>query len=58
MELTFTGIVTKATTTVDGGWRVYIDLGMNDGEAVTKLIELRDQLLQFAAVPIQSSGAV
>mgnify|MGYP003437482779 CR=1 FL=1 len=57
-EITFKGIVTKATTTVDGGWRIYIDLGFDESEKITQLIEHKDQILQFAAIPMPSSGAL
>lgn len=52
-SVTFTAIFSKATTLVDGSWRISLDLGEHDGEAVAALARLKDCALQIAVVPIE-----
>ena len=53
--LTFTAIFARATTLVDGGWRISFDLSNDEVKAIHVLSELRDQLLNIAIVPDISS---
>lgn len=57
-HVTFTATFSRATTLVDGGWRLTFDLGINEGPCIAQLAELRNELLQIAILPIKSSGAV
>ena len=57
-HVTFTGTFARATTLVDGGWRLTFDLGIDESPSIAKLADLRNELLQIAIVPIKSSGAL
>ena len=50
--ITFTAHFYKAQTTVDGGWRIYLDLPANAGDTVSKLAEAANKLLQCAVVAV------
>lgn len=52
----FKAIFSKATTTIDGGWRVSFDLDAFQGDKATALNEVRDKVLQIAIVPEQEPG--
>ncbi len=49
--IAFQAILTKISTTPDGGWRLTLDVSANESQIVLLLAEFRDQILQFAAVP-------
>lgn len=49
--ITFQGIFSKATTTVDGGWNVTFAVSQDEAQAVLQLAQLRDQILQLAVLP-------
>lgn len=46
----FKAIFNKATTTIDGSWRITIDLGEHDGDTVMKISTLKDKILNIAMV--------
>jgi hypothetical protein len=50
--ITFQAILSKASTTVDGGWVVSFAVSQDEAQAVLQLTELRDDLLQLAVVPV------
>lgn len=50
--ITLQAIFVKATTTVDGGWRLTFDIAQNESGQIIDLAILRDQLLQLAIVPL------
>lgn len=55
MRVVLRGIVQKATTLVDGGWRVSFDLP--DSAPVEELMQLRGEDLMIVAMPAsQVSG--
>lgn len=43
----FTAYFVKGITTVDGGWRITLDLGCNDGDTVVKLNKLLNRQLEI-----------
>lgn len=51
--LVIQGVLTKVTTTVDGGWRISFDLGEDQTLATTQLSLLRDQLLNIVIVQLE-----
>jgi hypothetical protein len=50
--LTFVAAFHKATTTVDGGWRISFDVSEDEAKTVAQLSVLRGELLQLAVIPI------
>lgn len=52
MDITFVATLAKATTLVDGGWRVSFDLSEHETQAITELVKHKDSALQIAAVPL------
>lgn len=52
-SVTFNAIFSKASTLVDGGWRISLDINTIDAEAVMKLAEMKDKLLQIAVIVIE-----
>lgn len=53
--ITFSAIFYRATTTVDGGWRVSFDINPNDADKIAALAEHRDDMFQVAAIPVGSA---
>lgn len=49
--ITFTAYFSKATTLVDGGWRVSFDLDEKAGITAAQVSALKGQELQIAVVP-------
>lgn len=43
-------IFSKATTLVDGAWRVSFDLGEHQGESVTQMHQMKDQPLMLVVM--------
>jgi hypothetical protein len=56
--LVFKCTFSKATTLIDGGWRVSFDLSEYDGDIVSKIAKLKDSILQIAILNNVESGAV
>jgi hypothetical protein len=54
--VSFRAVISKVTTTIDGGWKVTLDLSANESEQALALAQLRDQLIQFGAVPYNLVG--
>lgn len=54
--ISFRGVITKVSTTIDGGWKVTLDLSANESNEALELAKLRDQLIQFGAVPYSTVG--
>lgn len=52
----FRAFFSKATTTVDGGWRVYLDLSELSGDVVAKLANTKGRALQVAIVVEPEDG--
>lgn len=48
-------ILSKATTTVDGGWKITFDIGEDCQAQVLKLCEHKNELLQLVVVPVDYS---
>lgn len=59
-ELIFDAIFFKATTTVDGAWRITFDVGCNEGENVARLTKLAQSALKVVVlqdgVPLPDMG--
>jgi hypothetical protein len=53
--ITFPAYFYKAQTTVDGGWRIYLDLDASSGDVVAKLAQTQGIVLQVAVVPEEES---
>lgn len=53
--ITFTAFINKITTTIDGGWRMTLDLDANAGPIISELSQCRDDLLQVAMIPVRNS---
>jgi hypothetical protein len=49
--ITFRAIFNKITTTVDGGWRLSIDVDNSEKDKLNELANYRDNLLAVAIVP-------
>lgn len=56
--IAFQATFSKATTLVDGGWRVSFDVNPDDAAKLAILSQWRDQLLQLAVVPLPADGGV
>lgn len=54
---TFGAVINRITSTVDGGWRVAFDLPDSEKQAILKLAELRDRVLQVGIVPKKRGGS-
>jgi hypothetical protein len=54
--ITFHATFYKATTTADGGWRVYLDLSEGAGPVVARLAAAQGQVLQCAIMPEDECG--
>lgn len=50
--ITFNATFAKATTLIDGGWRISLDLPDFEAQKVTALAQLSDRALQVAIVPL------
>lgn len=51
--ITFTATFGKAMTTVDGSWRLSLDLSEDSGGYMAELSKLKGVLLQVAIIPIK-----
>lgn len=49
--ITFQATFSKATTLVDGGWRVSFDLSESSGHKAAQIAALTGSILQIAVVP-------
>lgn len=54
--VTFLGSFFKASTLIDGGWRVSFDVDAQQAAKVVQLSVLKDKLLQFAIIPIDENA--
>lgn len=54
--ITFQAVFYKATTTVDGGWRVSFDVPETEAAQLLELAGLRGCVFQVACVPIDEMG--
>jgi len=50
--ITFLGTFFKASTLIDGGWRISFDVDSNQANKIVQLSTIKDSLLQFAIVPV------
>lgn len=50
MKLSLPGIVQKASTTIDGSWRLYIDVPLHCTDAVTELMNHINKALYVSFV--------
>ncbi len=57
-EITFTAIFARATTLVDGGWRISFDVSESDAKDLHLLSQMRNKLLQVAVVGVKPSPIV
>ena len=48
--ISFTAIFNKANTTVDGGWRLTLDLDQSEYEAIQKIVALRECVLRIVVI--------
>lgn len=55
--ITFLGTFFKASTLIDGGWRISFDIDSEQAAKVVQLSTLKDSLLQFAIIPIEARAA-
>ncbi len=51
--ITFQAVFNKATTTVDGGWRISFDVPESEAANLLELAGLRGCVFQVACVPIE-----
>lgn len=49
--ITFQAQINKLQTTTDGGFRITLDAGEQDIEALKELINFKDELITVAVVP-------
>lgn len=50
-QIAIKGTFTKASTTIDGGWRVTFDFPDHEGQEIAKLLQLRDTAITVVIVP-------
>lgn len=50
--ITFLGTFYKASTLIDGGWRISFDVDAQQAAKVVQLSAIKDSLLQFAIIPV------
>jgi len=50
-HIAFNATLSKISTSIDGGWKVTLDVSQTDAEEIMKLSEHRDQLLTVAVLP-------
>lgn len=53
--ITFVGQIYKIATTVDGGYRLQLDITHDDREQIKRLIDYQESLFQVAMVPLPDS---
>lgn len=46
------GLLSKITTTVDGGWKITFDLGSDMTEIVSQLSKMRDEYLRIVILKV------
>lgn len=51
-QFSFIAYIQRITTTVDGGWRLTLDLDSTAGSILTDLNQFRDGTFQVAMIPI------
>ena len=56
--ITFSATFSKASTLVDGGWRVSFDVNPDDAAKLAALSQFRDRLLQLAVIPFPEDKGV
>ena len=49
--ITFQALLSKISTTVDGGWNITLSVGQNEVQSVMQLSELREATLAIAVIP-------
>lgn len=54
--ITFLATFNKATTLVDGGWRISLDLAEHESDKITQLAKAKDQVLQVAIIPQENES--
>lgn len=52
--ITFQAIFSGARTTLDGGWKITLDVDQSQTKEMLQLIQMRDQLLQIGAIIVPS----
>lgn len=50
--ITFSGIFSKATTTIDGGWVISFQVDQSEAQQIIQVSQMRQSVLQVAVVPI------
>ena len=50
--ITFSATVNKIATTIDGGWRITIDVSNSETDQVMALSEVRNKVLQIGIVEV------
>lgn len=50
-SIVFTAVINKATTLVDGGWRISFDLPADASLSVAQLSQYRDQVITLVVIP-------
>lgn len=53
-DITFQATLARITTTIDGGWRVSVDVSQSDRQAIMDLSELRQTAFQVGVVTAES----
>lgn len=56
--ITFQGMLTKLSTTIDGGWRITLDIGNDFQKELLQLAVLKDSPLQCAFIPIECLDSI
>lgn len=56
--ITLQAIFNKATTTVDGGWRVSFDVNPSEVKKIAMLSVLRETLLELKITPVTEGEIV
>lgn len=53
-ETTFSAILNRITTTLDGGWRISFDVPKRESKEIMELSQMRNVVLQLGVVPHHS----
>lgn len=54
-QIILKGIFQKASTTIDGAWRISFDVPLNESENIKQIVELKNSSLLIVVLPSEKS---
>ena len=54
-KIAFKAVLNKAQTTIDGGWRVTLDVSQDEADEILKLTNFRDYVLTVGIIPFDEN---